>query len=530
MAAREVEAALDDLFSAFDRTDAPGLAVGVAQCGTPIYHRAFGLASVELPAALTPSMRMRIGSTTKHFCCLIVMLLAEEGRLSMEDSPRRHLPELPEWAEAITLRQLMSHTSGMRDSLDLIMQFSGVGRSVPDGAQLALLVSQQDVNFNPGESWNYCNGGYVLLTEIVERICDQPLAMVLQERVFGPADMQDTLLWPLDTDLLANSATLHVPTLTGGFSRGVFGPPIKGEGGVVSTVDDMLKWLAHMDAPTMGSAATWAALKTPYVLNNGASSGYGLGLFVSEYRGTRIVHHAGGVVGGASQMLKAPDHDLAVVILTNRSGVIDPTTLTKRVLDLLIPNLASDPPSDRPAPLPLGAYYDATGGTAIAVTGSGETTAAEVFSSVVGFEAGTRSWVSSSVAYPAELQAVVDGAGRAAELDLCVFGEHHRLPAVTAPTSAGTLKDSGLEGVYVCRPAHAKATIRVEGHLATLHMRGSFGGVDYQLQPLTTGVWSCKTGNPLLPLGGILEFGSDHSGFRFSSVRTRRLAFERATK
>lgn len=526
-AAHEVEAALDPLFAEFDRPDAPGLALGVARSGVPIYRRAFGCASVELPAALTPSMRMRIGSATKQFCCLVVMLLAEEGRLSIEDSPRRTLPELPGWAEAISLQQLMSHTSGMRDSLDLIVQFNGLSRAVPEGAQFALLTAQEDVNFRPGENWSYCNGGYVLLTEIIERICGQPLAVVLQQRVFGPVGMRDTMLRPLDTDLLANSATLHVPTLSGGFSRGVFGPPMKGDGGIVSTVDDMLRWLAHMAAPTVGDAASWQALRTPTVLANGACSGYGLGVFVSAYRGIRVLHHPGAVLGGASQILKAPDHDLDVVILTNRSGVIDPTALAKRILDRLIPDAAPDPPVNRPVRLPPGAYYDAESGIAISVTACGETTSTEVLASAVSFEAGAGAWVSSNVAYAAELRALPDAEQGATDLELRQFGRHHRLAAVTAAKTEGWALAWGLEGTYACSPARVTATIRIDAETTTLHMAGPFGGVYYRLRPVTSSVWSCTTGNPLLPLGGILEFEPDHAGFRFSSVRTRRLAFKR---
>ena len=121
--------ALDELFAPFDTTSAPGFAVGVAINGVPLYRRGFGLANIELPVALSPHTRMRIGSTTKHFCALAVMLLQEEGKLSIDDSPRVVLPELPKVMDDVTLRQLMSHTSGMRDSLDLTFLTTGPGQS-----------------------------------------------------------------------------------------------------------------------------------------------------------------------------------------------------------------------------------------------------------------------------------------------------------------------------------------------------------------------------------------------------------------
>ena len=272
-------AKLDKIFEPYNRSDQPGLAVGIAHRGLPIYRRGFGLANAELPVALSPGIRMRIGSTTKHFCCLAIMLLAEDGKLSPGDSVRRHIPELGDWAEPVTLAALMSHTGGVRCSLDIVhMLADGMGRPLPTAAQRKILTDLKSVNFPAGEAWTYSNGGYVLLTEVVERVGGAAFGDFLKERILDPAGLHDTLMRPIDTSCLPNSAALHVRNAQGGFDRGVFGPAIGGEGGIVSTVDDMLRWLAHMDAPKVGSPATWAAMRTPVRLKNGASTGYGFGL------------------------------------------------------------------------------------------------------------------------------------------------------------------------------------------------------------------------------------------------------------
>jgi CubicO group peptidase (beta-lactamase class C family) len=327
-------AKLDALLSPFDRSDAPGFAVGVSVDGRPGYRRGVGMASVELPVVLSPTIRMRIGSTSKHFTVLAVMLLAEAGLLSIDDAPRRHLPELPDWADGMTLRQLRPHTSGMRDSLDLILHSAGAGVPAAADFQVKVLAALDSVNFTPGESWNYNNGGYVLLAEIVARVSGLSFADFLKTRIFQPIGMNDTMLRALDTDLVANSATLHLAAPAGGWTRGVFGVPIGGEGGIVSTVDDMLRWLAHMSAPVVGSLDTWRIMRTPVTTH-----GYGLGLTMGSHRGLAIVHHAGAVMGGSSQMLKVVDPDLDIIVMTNGLGSLAVMKLVDGIIDACLPGL-----------------------------------------------------------------------------------------------------------------------------------------------------------------------------------------------
>jgi D-aminopeptidase len=510
---------LDALFAPFDRGDQPGLAVGVAHAGQPVYRRGFGLASVELPMVLTPTIRMRIGSTTKHFCALAIMLLAEEGKLSPEDSPRRVLPELPPWADAITLRQLMSHTSGMHCSLELIALTCGLGRPTPPDAQLKLLAGLDDVNFAPGTSYSYCNGGYVLLSEIVARMSGKPFSDFLQERILRLVGMHDTKLRPRDTDLLPNSATLHVARQEGGFSRGVFGVAIEGEGGLVSTIDDMLVWLAHMKDPVVGSPATWEALKTPARLANGFSTGYGLGLRIGDYRGVRTLHHAGGVIGGSSQMLKVVDHDLDVIIMTNRDGV-DPPGLANGVIDACVPGLAPEPEPPTAAPV-TGVFYSPRSGRAIGLIDKEGAQLVDFYpeKTLTRRQSDGALWVRSNPAVGATVRLADDGQ----EIAFEEFGQTKRLQRVTLPDAPDL---TGIVGLFVC-PAIgtlAEASVGEDGS-ATLAMTGLFGSVDYRLTPLATGLWSCEAGGFGVPLGGLVEVDSE--GFRFSTLRTRRLRFDK---
>jgi len=335
-AAKTGVAALDDLFAAVNRSDAPGLVVGVAQHGQPVYRRGFGLASIELGVANTAWTRMRIGSTSKHFTCLAALLLAEDGKLDVDASVRRYVPELPQLKGEPTLRQLMNHSGGHRCYLDVGF-LSDAMAIKPKGVALKTQVRQGDVNFAPGEKTLYNNGGYHLLSLIIERVSGVPFEQFLEDRIFRPLGMVDTKSVPSDFEIHRNMATLHVAQPDGRWRRGIFPTEeVRGEGAMISTIDDMLRWLAHLRGPhTVGSDDTWAQMTTPGRLNNGSTVPYALGLMVHDYRGVRVVHHAGGVIGGTCQMLTVPDHALDIIIMTN-GALVSGVELANRVIDAML--------------------------------------------------------------------------------------------------------------------------------------------------------------------------------------------------
>lgn len=513
--ARIDPAALDKLLAPFDSTDGPGYAVGVALRGRPLYRRGVGLASVELPVALSPTVRMRIGSTTKHFCCLGIMLLAEEGRLSADDSPRRFLPDLPSWADRITLRQMMAHTSGIRDSLDLILHSAGSGRTAPPDIQLRMMRRFDDVGFLPGEGWSYNNGAYQLLGEIVERVSGVAFGDFLRERILLPVGMHDTVLRPLDTDLLPNSATLHVHSPDGGWTRGVFGTAIGAEGGLVSTVDDMLRWLHHMAAPVVGTAETWAAMRSPLTTH-----GYGLGLFSQVYRGMSVVHHAGGVIGGSSQMFKVVDHDLDVVVMTNGRGAFELLDLVDGIIDACIPDL---PPLAGPfdaEPDLQGTFYSPRTGRVLALVEQDGLQAIDFNGTVL--KASRREDGSLSIRLPTTDISVrpIREWNKVASLDVVEFGVADRLERVEPPVVSASLASR-----YSSAAAGLSATVKTgETGIVTLHLEGELGGAESTLTSLAPGVWRAK-GGAALPITFLIESTKD--GFSLSTGRTSRLPFKR---
>lgn len=326
--------ALDAIFDPLDSSSAPGGAVGVEVGGQVAYARGFGLASIESGLEMTPHTRVRIGSTSKQFCALAAMLLADDGRLDVDAPLRTYLPELHPELPPVTVRQAMNHTGGLRCFLDLTLIANGLMAPLPSEQVLPLIARQLRTNFVPGTRFAYSNSGMRLVSLIIERVSGQPLEVFLRERVFGPLSMLDTQLQRHDLDMLPNLASLHVNLPGMPVRRGVMPTDVLGEGGLVSTVCDLLRWSAHLRDPRVGSPATWCQMREPPA-ELGADAVYGLGLVVETRRGVKVVHHAGGVYGGNSQLLVAPDHGIGIAVLVNRLDV-NSIDLAWRVLDTLL--------------------------------------------------------------------------------------------------------------------------------------------------------------------------------------------------
>jgi hypothetical protein len=280
---------------------------------------------------------MRIGSTSKHFACLAALLLHEEGKLDVDAPATTVLPELPVLQGVPTLRQYMNHTSGHRCSLELGGMGNGLA-PMPAGWQPRRLFAQQGVNFAPGHGQIYCNGGYHLLALAIDRAAGMPFEQFLRDRVLRPAGLLDTDPMPDDLAGLPGVATNHLPDAAGGWRVGAFATgEIRAEGSLVSTVDDMLRWMAHLRRPgAVGRPETWRQMTQPTVLANGLRSVYGLGLYAQNHRGVDVVHHAGGVIGGNSQMLTVPSHGIDIAIMAN-GALVNCTDLAWKVLDALLP-------------------------------------------------------------------------------------------------------------------------------------------------------------------------------------------------
>lgn len=332
-----LDAALRALLAPYDSAAAPGGVLAVSRHGRLLAQRAVGLAQVEAGMALQATTRLPIGSITKQFTCAALLLLADEGRLALDDSVGRWLPGLPSAQQAPTLRQAMTHTAGIRCYLDQWM-FDGY-RTLEAGVPWALQGRQQTANFAPGTASCYSNGGYLLLTRVVERAAGVPLGRFLHERVFAPLGLLATRLpasrWPLEIGvaqayLRARHADEHgwrpAPAMT---------EELFGDGGMVSSAGDLLRWAQALREGFAGLS----------VQRLGLAPGYGFGLITEHWRGRRVVQHAGGLPGANSALLMLPDDGLDIVALFNR-----PAPATELALKLAEAVLGDTLPPAPPAP------------------------------------------------------------------------------------------------------------------------------------------------------------------------------------
>lgn len=333
--------AIDALFAQWDTPNTPGCVLAVIHEGAIVYQRAYGMADLEREVPLTTESLFDLGSIGKQFVAALIALLAEEGRLSLDDTVQRYVSELPDYGAPITLRHLLHHTSGVRDYLD-IMQLSNrpFENHYPAEELLYLLTSQQNLNFAPGERYEYSNGGYFLLGVVAERVMQQPLTALLRQYILEPLGMQRTQGNDNLRRIAKQRALAYVPAAEHGYATELSYLGGFGDGPLLSCVGDLLLWDQNFYDNRLGKAdpRLIEQLETVGRLNNGEPIQYALGLMVSEYRGQKMVAHSGGWAGYVSHMLRFPQQHLSVICLANLI-TMQPAVLSYQVADLYLDQL-----------------------------------------------------------------------------------------------------------------------------------------------------------------------------------------------
>ena len=321
--ATDPEQLADQLLSAYDREDSPGAVVSVFQEGKTLFSKAYGMANLSYGIPFEVSTRSNIGSTSKQFTAFAVMLLVERGKLSLDDDVRQHIPELPDLGETVTVRHLLTHTSGYREFLDLLIM---TGRRLDHGdyidrEELISIVQRQPALQNaPGEEFNYNNTGFGLAAVIVERISGMTFPEFMAENVFGPIGMTRTMVRPSPEHIVEGKAEGYTPGDDGTYREiGDLGGAI-GAGGIYSTVGDLQKWVENFSSAEVGSKELFEQMMTSYVLTNGDSTGYGFGLFIDEQRGLTRVHHGGADVAHRSQLAYYPEIGAGITTQSNHAS------------------------------------------------------------------------------------------------------------------------------------------------------------------------------------------------------------------
>lgn len=317
----KVVAGADRAFEKFTKAyvaPAPGCAAAVSLNGDVVFEKAFGLAEIEHNVPNTPQTIFESGSVAKQFTAAAVVLLQQDGKLSLDDPVRKYIPELPDYGSPLTIRHMLNHTAGLRD-WGSVMALTGVGRGdrvVNQDLALDVVIHQRALDFTPGSEYSYSNSGYNLAAIIVERVSKQKFPAFVEERLFKPLGMKNSS-WRDDYQRI-------VPGRAQAYARQGNGPwrltmpfmNVYGNGGMLTTVGDWMKWNAMLDSQSLGAPLV-NALQTRGVLNDGRKIAYALGLAVDTYKGLKNVSHGGATAGYQTFLTRYPDNKVSIGVMCN---------------------------------------------------------------------------------------------------------------------------------------------------------------------------------------------------------------------
>lgn len=336
-----VARSLDRVFDKWRNTDGPGCAVGVSRGGKTVFERGYGMANLETMTPIRPTSIFHVASIAKQFTAAAILLLERDGKLSLDDDIRKYVPEVPDYGTTITIRHLLTHTSGLRDQYELL--FLARGRfeenRITEADVLDIIARQKALNFKPGAEYIYSNTGYTLLGVIVKRASGKSLRDFAAERIFQPLGMTSTHFH--------DDYAMVVPGRTSAYEprAGADGPwrvsipnyDVYGATNLFTTVGDLLKWEANFDHPTVGDATMFARMQTSTALTSGDTSDYGFGLRTAQtYRGARVTETTGNDPGYQAYVGRYPDQGLAIAVACNAGSAANPTVLAHGVADTFL--------------------------------------------------------------------------------------------------------------------------------------------------------------------------------------------------
>jgi CubicO group peptidase (beta-lactamase class C family) len=308
---------VDQLFQKWNKPDSPGCALAIIDHGKTIYKRGYGMADLDHSIPNSPETVFHVGSISKQFTAMTIALLAQQGTLALDDDIRKFLPELPVYRNPITIRNLLQHTSGLREHQDLLWLAGWRTEDVETEADIVKLISRQkELTFNPGEQFGYSNTNYTLLAVIAERATRQSFRDLVEAMILRPLGMTSSIVRSDHALIVKNRAFGYLPRYEGGYGISNFNFEFAGSTNLNTTVEDMSRWDRNFYDRRVGATVIDAML-TPGTLNDGTKLRYGLGLYAGTYRGLKTVEHGGADPGFLSHWLQFPDQQFSVICFCN---------------------------------------------------------------------------------------------------------------------------------------------------------------------------------------------------------------------
>lgn len=308
---------VDKLLSKYDFKNKPGLSIAVIKDGAIVYKKGFGIANLEYGTPITTSTVFQVASVSKQFTVFSILLLEQERKLSIDDDIRKYLPEISDYGHKITIKNLANHTSGIRDNTDLA-NLIGISEAdlFSNENAVRLITSQKELNFIPGDEFQYCNSGYILLAEIVKRVSGQSFAEFTQARIFKPLKMKNSQFIDAPETIIKNRAYSY-DKFDNTYYKNILNHSFVGSTGLNTTIDDLSLWAMNFEKKTIGNDTIFNKMKEKSRLNNGELIPYGLGLENQNYKGLNVVFHGGGIGRYGSRILLIPEQNFSIVYMCN---------------------------------------------------------------------------------------------------------------------------------------------------------------------------------------------------------------------
>ncbi len=333
---------VDKLFEGWNKSDSPGAALAVLKDSKVIYKKGYGYANLEYDIPITPSTIFHVASVSKQFTAFAIVMLANQGKLSLDDDIHKYLPEVPDFGKTITIRHLIHHVSGLRDQWEILaMAGWRLDDVITKEHILTAVRHQKELNFSPGDEYLYCNTGYTLLAEIVERVTGTPFQEWTQNNMFKPLGMSNTHFHEDHEMIVKNRAYSYVPKENGGFKNRVLSYANVGATSLFTTVEDLAKWADNFFTKRLGGPEVIAQMEQQGILNSGEKIEYAFGIGIGKYKGLKTISHSGGDAGFRSHLLLFPDQRLAVAVLSN-CGSLNPGQLARQTAEAYLGNLMEE--------------------------------------------------------------------------------------------------------------------------------------------------------------------------------------------
>ena len=517
-------ARVDKVFEKYETTESPGCAVAVAEGGKTVLARAYGMSDLEHETPNTVDTVFEAGSVSKQFTAAAVMLLARDGKLSLDDPVRKHIPELPDYGAPLTIRHMLTHTSGLRD-WGAVVAAAGWPRGSrvhTHGHVLEVLSRQKALNFPSGTEFSYSNSGYNLAAILVSRVAGKPFAEFTRERIFVPLGMTRTE-WRDDYTRIVKGRATAYSKGERAWSMAMPFENVHGNGGLLTTVSDLLRWNAALDAGTLAGPEFAAEEQKTGTLADGRPIRYAMGLYAENWKGAREISHGGATGGYRAVLARYPDHGLSVAVLCNADNA-NAGALGHQVADVFLEGRLAV--ASAPAPVPVAAEVLKTRAGIYRHPRTMEVLKIDVVDGVLKVNGRSAllpvdDRVFLYEPFPAiRIEFHVDAGGQVTGMSWVDVDGPERYDRVV-PAQVIAERRAGYAGRYVAPEADATVTVTVGGDALLASNGPDFTGT---LVPVDADVFTMAGAGTF-----VFERGRDGqvSGFRLFSGRLRGLRFDR---